>query len=401
MNDSEQQHEFDGDANVLAFSDALLNDHTVNEGREDDMAICDIQDVHRHPSSSKRQRLSKHGAVPSLSRCVAVTAYTSSEIQSECDLLQLPAEVLELVLSRLEAATLVILQRCCKAFRSRDRSTGLTLADKVARDQLIRWHGPQLAERWRHCTWLERLHIDQAVTLFDRPRCEKQGFVFTCESSSPASGALEATSAVGQAPPHSCGRVSGVKLDGIGPKLLVSDAVLGTDTPLLRWRLELKGNNAVEFGTIPISLQDQPKALHKCATGSDGDRPSGFCSAITVGSMLPVKLPLMRGSIVEILASKGRLRYTVSNPPNGMEMTWQNTVTVPKPYKGPLEFRFEQDLPSGQPVKLAVTCWARAAFNVLHTQHSSHDANAAAPRDGDIGGRETSPEPPLDFPAPL
>jgi hypothetical protein len=129
--------------------------------------------------------------------------------------------------------------------------------------------------------------------------------------------------------------------------------------------------------------------------------------------MLPIKLPLMRGSVVEILASKGRLRYIVTNPPNGMEMTWHNTITVPKPYKGPLEFHFEQvrcgpllallavnpntlvlccraaasharmraphtyrthacsglqDLPPDQPVKLAVTCWARAAFEVLHTR---------------------------------
>lgn len=30
--------------------------------------------------------------------------------------------------------------------------------------------------------------------------------------------------------------------------------------------------------------------------------------------MLPVKLPLMRGSIVEILASRDRLDYIVTNP---------------------------------------------------------------------------------------
>ena len=62
-------------------------------------------------------------------------------------------------------------------------------------------------------------------------------------------------------------------------------------------------------------LQDQPKALHKCHQDEgSGERPCGFCSAITVGSMLPVKLPLMRGSIVEILASRDRLDYIVTNP---------------------------------------------------------------------------------------
>jgi len=45
-----------------------------------------------------------------------------------------------------------------------------------------------------------------------------------------------------------------VKLDGIGPKLLVSDCTTA-DVPFLRWRMEIKGNNAVEFGTVPVALQ--------------------------------------------------------------------------------------------------------------------------------------------------
>lgn len=83
----------------------------------------------------------------------------------------------------------------------------------------------------RHCSWLERLQIEEAATGFDRQRCEQQGFMFTA------------------AP-----LVTSCKLEGIGPKLLVSD-VSTADVPILRWRLELKGNNAVEFGTIPVSLQ--------------------------------------------------------------------------------------------------------------------------------------------------
>jgi hypothetical protein len=49
-------------------------------------------------------------------------------------------------------------------------------------------------------------------------------------------------------------RVSMIRLEGIGPKLLVSD-LSTADVALLRWRIEIRGNNAVEFGTIPASLQ--------------------------------------------------------------------------------------------------------------------------------------------------
>lgn len=71
--------------------------------------------------------------------------------QLDCKLLQLPGEVLELVLSLLDASTLASLTRCCRALRARDKASGLTLADKVARDMLIRLHGGtlELAQRWR------------------------------------------------------------------------------------------------------------------------------------------------------------------------------------------------------------------------------------------------------------
>ncbi len=118
----------------------------------------------------------------------------------------------------------------------------------------------------------------------------------------------------------------------MGPKLLLSD-ISTADAPLLRWRLEIRGNNAVEIGTVPVSLQDQPKALHKCYSDAEGNRPSGFYSAITIGSMLPVKLPLIRGSVVEILASKDRLDLIVTHPRAGSELTWKNAVTVPTAYK--------------------------------------------------------------------
>ena len=233
----------------------------------------------------------------------------------------------------------------------------------------------------RSANWLERLYIEESAANFDISQCEANGFQFingheyhssrrpeAQASESVSMGSLEEPDAsldddrsplVGQV-------LSGIQLEGIGPKLLVSE-LSTADRSLLRWRLELRGNNAVEFGCCPASLQDQPKALHKCFESESGVRPSGFCSAITVGSLLPVKLPLMRGSVVEILLCRSRLSFLVTNPSSGTEMTWHNAVTVPKLYKGPREFRFEQDLEFGdEPMNLAITCWARAQFEVLH-----------------------------------
>jgi hypothetical protein len=125
------------------------------------------------------------------------------------------------------------------------------------------------------------------------------------------------------------------------------------------------------------SLQDDDKSLHKCHQEEkkfdrlrgpllDAERPTGFCSSITVGSMLPFKTAIMKGSVVELLARRGRLEILVQNPPDGQELYWHNTRTVPKPYKGPREVRFEQDFSPHHDVKLALTSWAHGAFDVLH-----------------------------------
>lgn len=45
-----------------------------------------------------------------------------------------------------------------------------------------------------------------------------------------------------------------VRLTGMGPKLLISDATTRSQ-PLLRWQLRVKGNTAVEFGVIPAALE--------------------------------------------------------------------------------------------------------------------------------------------------
>lgn len=45
-----------------------------------------------------------------------------------------------------------------------------------------------------------------------------------------------------------------IKLEGMGPKLLVSDTSTA-DQPVLRWRLVVRGNTAVEFGVVPLCLE--------------------------------------------------------------------------------------------------------------------------------------------------
>jgi hypothetical protein len=54
-------------------------------------------------------------------------------------------------------------------------------------------------------------------------------------------------------PPTAPGSYLNIKLDGMGPKLLVSD-LSTADQPVLRWRLVVRGNTAVEFGVVPLSM---------------------------------------------------------------------------------------------------------------------------------------------------
>jgi hypothetical protein len=113
------------------------------------------------------------------------------------------------------------------------------------------------------------------------------------------------------------------------------------------------------------------KALHKCKhpDGSEFRENVGFSSSITVGSMLPFKVPLMKGSIVEVMASAGRFEFLVLNPPDAQELFWSgaghHARTVPKPYKGPARFAMEQHFDPAADVRLALTCWAQGVFDVL------------------------------------
>jgi hypothetical protein len=83
--------------------------------------------------------------------------------------------------------------------------------------------------------------------------------------------------------------VRSVRLVGMGPKLLVSD-VSTREQAVLRWRLRVKGNTAVEFGVIPAELELSHTALHKCAAAAGGphQRATGFCSQVRCGLLYVV-----------------------------------------------------------------------------------------------------------------
>ncbi|KAF6264674.1 hypothetical protein COO60DRAFT_76306 [Scenedesmus sp. NREL 46B-D3] len=310
---------------------------------------------------SKKQRILEPAAarVPSNN---AVDAYVQLEPGSM--LMGLPREVLVQILSFLDARGLLAVSKVCKAFRAFDTSSNLRLIESVAKNQALTAAGDQ-SGRWRRRSWLTRLFIEDCGVGFS-------SFKWASSSPAPAGVPPQYKFMLPTAP----GSYLNIKLDGMGPKLLVSD-LSTAHQPVLRWRLVVRGNTAVEFGVVPLSMVDDDKSLHKCHQEEkkferlrgpllDAERPTGFCSSITVGSMLPFKTAIMKGSVVELLARRGRLEILVQNPPDGQELYWHNTRTVPKPYKGPREVRFEQDFSPHHDVKLALTSWAHGAFDVLH-----------------------------------
>lgn len=64
-------------------------------------------------------------------------------------------------------------------------------------------------------------------------------------------------------PPASSDSHLHIKLEGMGPKLLVSD-VSTADQPVLRWRLVVRGNTAVEFGVVPLCLEVRSRIDQVC-----------------------------------------------------------------------------------------------------------------------------------------
>jgi hypothetical protein len=60
-------------------------------------------------------------------------------------------------------------------------------------------------------------------------------------------------------------------------------------------------------------------------------------------------------------------QVVLTYPADAKELNWHNGQPVQRPYRGPTQLRFEQDFPSDFEVRLAVTSWAKAHFEVLHS----------------------------------
>jgi len=201
-------------------------------------------------------------------------------------------------------------------------------------------------------SWTQRLHLeDDTGCGFDFAWCEQAGFLFNID---PEAGG----------PPS-------VTLTGMGPKLLLSD-ISTRDQPTLRWRLLVRGNTAVEFGCLPVNLEPGHTVLHKCQAvpKTPDERCAGFCSQITAGSLLPVKVPIMRGCVLDIILRRGALHVLILYPPNAKEITWQGGQPVQRAYNGPTRLSFEQEFSDAYDVRLAVTSWAKASYDILHTGYS-------------------------------
>ncbi|KAF5831027.1 hypothetical protein DUNSADRAFT_13696 [Dunaliella salina] len=235
-----------------------------------------------------------------------------------------PLEVLApelqiLVLRYLNSSDLV---RCALTSRGLGRLASIAAQDKLlaAEDKLFRelHQDSREARRWRYPN-LTRLRIEETLS----------GFAWDPHHQDPSDFSLEATSTG-----------THIKLEGVG-------------------------NTAVEFGVVPQCLEKDSKALHKCSSCKDfpqsASRATGFCSAITTGSNLPVHVPLMKGSDIEMLLWPTRVEFIITQPTDGaVEIVWQNNDLTPKPYKGPRQLRFELELAGSEPYKLALTCWAKA-----------------------------------------
>lgn len=117
---------------------------------------------------------------------------------------------------------------------------------------------------------------------------------------------------------------------------------------------------------VPVSHQDRKKALHKCLTETGGTLCVGFCSQITVGSQLPFKVPVVKGTIVEMTVQEGKASFMVLNPSDGWDVRWENDRRVHSQYRGPSDINFVQEFPQTTDVKLALTAWAKADFDVMH-----------------------------------
>eukprot|EP00889_Picochlorum_renovo_P004407 jgi/Picre1/31437/NNA_006789.t1 len=124
--------------------------------------------------------------------------------------------------------------------------------------------------------------------------------------------------------------------------------------------------HAVEFGVIPVDLEANQNSLHKTVQKSRGGS-SGALDSVPK-SPLPVKVPVVRGTMVDLVARRGLVQIVLIYPRDAQEIKWnRDGHPVPAPYQGPSSLRFELEFPDTFDVKLAVTCWAKASFDVIHS----------------------------------
>ena len=60
---------------------------------------------------------------------------------------------------------------------------------------------------------------------------------------------------------------------------------------------------------------------------------------ITAGSLLPLKAPVMRGTVLDIVARRGHVEVVLAYPEDAKEISWQNGQPVQRPYRGPSQVR--------------------------------------------------------------
>mmetsp|Transcript_29842 Transcript_29842/g.84110 ORF Transcript_29842/g.84110 Transcript_29842/m.84110 type:complete len:381 (-) Transcript_29842:325-1467(-) len=251
--------------------------------------------------------------------------------------------LLTCVLSRLDAESLCRMGATSKAFCQLTEPSAKAALDQRPDTQFLQ-------ETWRGESWKKLLHLSESFCGFDMARCEPEGFSFTHDKNQPQ-------------------HVSSVILNGMGPKLLLSEKST-LDQPLLYWRLSVEGNTAIEFGVVAETrLQpgdDFNVQLHKAKRcGEPGMQADGFASKHTHGSELSMRVPVFRGSVVDILASKGAVTYRVSHPDHAKELVQRGGYSVMQGYSGPKEFRFSHSLQVESELRLACTLWSRGKLTNL------------------------------------
>lgn len=241
-------------------------------------------------------------------------------------------DIQALVEARLDARSLLSLIQTCHAFNDG--------ADQLARTWLLAKHGPQATKRWRHLTWQDRLRLETCVAGFERVMCSD--FTF---SSDDGTGI--------------------VAMNGLGPKLLVSDATT-RDNPTLTWRFFVRGNAAIEVGVVPDDMPYDHMALNKCPKAPVDGIPAGVYSDACGGSCLHFVAPIVKNSYVEVVASRDALHILVEKPADAADAA-KGALKGPSGFAVPTAFRMTINYSNNnnRNVRLALTAWAKAKFEFV------------------------------------